>query len=106
MIRRSGTRIGVRTGFGWISAPIEELGPGTQFLLLLSETFVYSGRVLRPFFRTSGRKKSSGANLIFAVIGLSLYPLMFLLFFTVGCVPWLISYFRMKRAAAARRRQQ
>src|SRR6266516_502775 len=105
MTRRSGTRVGLRTGFGWISTPVETLGPGTQFLLLLSETFSLAGRTLRPFFNSSRRKKSSGlATLVLALVGLALYPIMFVLFFAIVCGPWLVQYVRVKHAAALARR--
>ena len=107
MPRRSGTRVGIRTGFGSISTPVENLGPGTQFLLLLSETFRFTSRSLRSLFTFSSRGKGAiVVNFFGAAIGIMLYPVVFGIFFLITCGPWLVAYRRVKRAAALAKRAE
>jgi hypothetical protein len=98
MARRSGIRVGVRTGFGWISMPAEELGIGTQFLLLLSEVFSLTNRVFKP---RSRRRRDPIVTLIGLVVGLVLYPVVFLALFLLVCGPWFVTV--TTRAIAGRR---
>jgi hypothetical protein len=101
MARRSGGRVGIRTSFGWMSAPIESLGTGTIVLMLFTEATAQSCRALKPLFRTSRRRKSTVSSLVGDLVGIGiamfLFPFVFALFILIYFGPWVVCLIRSGR---------
>ena len=68
--------------------PAEEMGVGMQFLFLLTEVFSLTNRLFKS---SSRRRRDPITGLIGLLVGLVLYPVVFLVLFVVVCGPWFVS---------------